>query len=74
MKKSPYWIVQLSDAARLILLEKYGGIYLDFDNIVFRFLHCLRNTLSYLQEELHIENGIMVMLSIYKNHYLFSNN
>ena len=62
MKKSPYWTVQLSDAARLILLEKYGGIYLDFDNIVFRSLHCLRNTLSYLQEELHIENGIMVIL------------
>ena len=45
MKKSPYWTVQLSDAARLILLEKYGGIYLDFDNIVFRSLHCLLNTL-----------------------------
>lgn len=62
MKKSPHWIVQLSDVARLVLLEKFGGIYLDFDNIVFRPLHCLRNTLSYLQEELHIENGIMVLL------------
>ena len=60
MKKSPFWVVQVSDAMRLILLKKHGGLYLDFDNIVFRPLHCLRNSLSYLEEEVHIENGVMV--------------
>jgi len=45
IKKSTYLIVQLNDAARLIFLDKNGGIYLDFDNIVFRSLHCLLNTL-----------------------------
>ena len=37
-----------------------GGFYLDFDNIVFRKIHCLRNTFSYLENYLNIENGIMV--------------
>lgn len=60
MKSSPYWVVQLSDVIRLILLKKHGGFYLDFDNIVFRPIHCLRNSVSYLEEAVHIENGIMV--------------
>lgn len=57
---SPWSDVQVSDAVRLILLYKSGGIYLDFDNVVFRPLHCLKNTLSYLKEAPNIENGIMV--------------
>ncbi|KAI9563398.1 hypothetical protein GHT06_010861 [Daphnia sinensis] len=57
-----HWsVVQVSDAIRLLLLQKYGGYYLDFDNIVFRSLHCLRNGFSYLEEHPNIENGIMVM-------------
>ncbi|KAK4026396.1 alpha-1,4-N-acetylglucosaminyltransferase [Daphnia magna] len=65
-----HWsVVQVSDAIRLLLLQKYGGYYLDFDNIVFRSLHCLRNGFSYLEEHPNIENGIMVMD---KNHPFLS--
>ena len=59
--KSQWSVVQISDAIRLLLLQKYGGIYLDFDNIVFRPLHGLKNGFSYLEEAPNIENGIMVM-------------
>lgn len=59
---SSHWsVVQISDAIRLLLLQQHGGYYLDFDNIVFRPLHCLRNGFSYLEEHPNIENGIMVM-------------
>ena len=60
IKTSAWWVVQLSDIVRLILLKKHGGFYLDFDNIVFRSIDCLRNTFSYLEEAPNIENGIMV--------------
>ncbi len=63
VQKSQWSVVQTSDAVRLLLLQKNGGIYLDFDNIVFRPLHCLRNVLSYLEEKPNIENGIMVILN-----------
>ena len=60
IKTSSWSVVQLSDIVRLILLKKDGGFYLDFDNIVFRPISCLRNTFSYLEEVPNIENGIMV--------------
>ena len=59
-RESRWSIVQISDAVRVLLLQNDGGIYLDFDNIVFRPLHCLRNGFSYLEEAPNIENGIMV--------------
>lgn len=60
--QTSHWsVVQISDAIRLLLLQQHGGYYLDFDNIVFRPLHCLRNGFSYLEEHPNIENGIMVM-------------
>lgn len=63
IKAGPFWAVHVSDVMRLILLKKYGGIFLDFDKIVFRSLHCLRNALTYLEggpngEE--IQNSAMV--------------
>lgn len=61
LEKSSWSTVHLSDAIRLILLQRYGGYYLDFDNIVLRPLHCLNNTLSYLEEAPNIENGIMIL-------------
>lgn len=60
LQESQWPVVHISDAVRLLLLEKYGGIYLDFDNIVFRPLHCLRNTFSYLDGLPIIENGVLV--------------
>lgn len=60
--QTSHWsVVQVSDAMRLLLLQQHGGYYLDFDNIVFRSLHCLRNGFSYLEEHPNIENGIMVI-------------
>lgn len=60
LQESRWSVVQISDAIRLLLLQKLGGIYLDFDNIIFRPLHCLRNVFSYLEEKPNIENGILV--------------
>lgn len=57
--RSEWSYVHLSDALRLILLEKYGGFYLDSDIVTFRPLHCLRNAASYLNEVPHIENGVV---------------
>ena len=52
--------VHLSDAVRLALLHKLGGIYLDLDVIVLRPLHCLHNTAGYLtQLNNWIENGVL---------------
>ena len=61
MESSDWSVVQISDAIRLLVLQRDGGFYLDFDNMVFRPLHCLRNTMSYLEEAPNIENGVMVM-------------
>lgn len=62
LTESQWSVVQLSDAVRLILLQKQGGFYLDFDTINFRPLHCLRNSLSYLEEVPNIENSVMVFV------------
>lgn len=63
IQESQWSVVQISDAIRLLLLQKHGGIYLDFDNVVFRPLHCLRNVFSYLEEKPNIENGILVSMT-----------
>ena len=53
--------IELGEAMRLFILKKYGGFYLDFDSIVFRPLHCLRNMLSYLTDQFpSIINEVMV--------------
>jgi len=41
-----YRTALISDALRLVLLHKHGGIYLDLDNLVLRSLSDFRNTLG----------------------------
>lgn len=65
LQESRWSVVQISDAIRLLLLQEHGGIYLDFDNIIFRPLHCLHNVFSYLEEKPNIENGILVYFRNY---------
>lgn len=59
---SEYSYQHLSDALRIILLYKYGGIYIDLDVIVFRSLRCLRNTAGHVLVlgESSVENGVMI--------------
>ena len=59
--KSKASIIEIGEAMRLIILQKYGGFYLDFDSIVFRPLHCLQNMFSYLMDEFpSIRSEVMV--------------
>ena len=67
--ESSWSYVHFSDALRLVLLEKYGGFYLDSDIVTFRPLHCLRNAASYINEAPNIENGIIV----FDKHHPFLN-
>ncbi|NXP24347.1 A4GAT galactosyltransferase, partial [Scytalopus superciliaris] len=48
----PYLLPVLSDACRLVLMWKYGGIYLDTDFIVLRNLQNLTNALGIQDDEL----------------------
>lgn len=60
LRQSQYPHVHLSDAVRVAILQKRGGIYLDLDCIVLRPLHCLRNTAGYLSSlPSWIENGVL---------------
>ena len=60
LKESQYPHIHLSDAIRVAILYKNGGIYLDLDCIVLRPINCLRNTAGYLKTlPSWIENGVM---------------
>lgn len=61
LKGSDYAFQHLSDALRVALLYKHGGIYLDLDVVVLRSLRCLRNTAghTFILGESSIENGFM---------------
>lgn len=61
-QKSQYAFQHMSDALRVALLYKYGGIYIDLDVIVLRSLKCLRNTAghTFILGESSIENGLMI--------------
>jgi lactosylceramide 4-alpha-galactosyltransferase len=61
LKSSDYALQHISDALRVALLYKYGGIYLDLDVVVLRSLKCLRNTAghTFILGESSIENGFM---------------
>ncbi|KAI9563395.1 hypothetical protein GHT06_010858 [Daphnia sinensis] len=61
MKNSQYALQHISDAVRVALLYKHGGIYLDLDVVVLRSLRCLRNTAghTFILGESSIENGFM---------------
>lgn len=60
--RSSYSYQHWSDALRIALLYKFGGIYLDLDVVVLRSLKCLRNTAghTFILGESSIENGLMV--------------
>ena len=66
LEKSLYPHVHLSDAVRVAILKKQGGLYLDLDCIVFRPLHCLNNTAGYLPSlPTWIENGVLTFDQAY---------
>ena len=60
---------QTSYAIGLLMLHENGGFYLDFDDIVLRQLHCLRNAFSYFKNKSSKDHGMMVIIicSIYAN-------
>ncbi|NXU82356.1 A4GAT galactosyltransferase, partial [Xiphorhynchus elegans] len=45
-KSEPYFLHVLSDACRIVLMWKYGGVYLDTDFIVLRNLENLTNAMG----------------------------
>lgn len=46
IQDSQYYVVQLSDALRLLLVQKYGGLYSDLDMIYLQSVEELRNFIS----------------------------
>ena len=62
LSKSKFSYQHLSDAVRIAMLHKFGGIYLDLDVIVFRSLRCLRNMIGHnvVYDESLIENSILI--------------
>lgn len=60
LDESLYPHVHLSDAVRVAVMQKQGGIYLDLDCIVLRPIDCLRNTAGYLKSlPSWVENGVL---------------
>ena len=45
--KGPFWYSHLTDLLRLLLLYKWGGIYMDTDMVVVRLVNSLKNVLGY---------------------------
>lgn len=46
LNQSVHPLTHRSDAVRVAMLWKYGGVYLDLDCLVFRPLYCLKNTVG----------------------------
>lgn len=46
LSRSIHPLTHRSDAVRVAMLWKYGGLYLDLDCLVFRPLYCLQNTVG----------------------------
>jgi lactosylceramide 4-alpha-galactosyltransferase len=62
-EKSKFSFQHLSDAVRIAMLYKSGGIYLDLDVVVLRSLGCLRNTVGEVRTagyKAGIENGVLI--------------
>lgn len=59
IKDSQYPVHHLSDAARLAILWKHGGIYLDTDALIIRSLNNLSNSVSEESENV-VANGILI--------------
>lgn len=60
--KSKFSFQHMADALRIVLLYKYGGIYIDMDVVVLRSLACLRNTAGQVVSwgQSGLENGLLV--------------
>lgn len=60
LPKSSHPLTHRSDAVRVALLMKRGGLYLDLDCLVFRPLRCLNNTVGLIDFLPNwVENGVM---------------
>ena len=60
--KSTYHQEQhLLDAAKLAIVRKHGGVYLDLDFLTLRPLHCLKNSMTYLPSNEHVSNGAFAL-------------
>lgn len=60
LDKSSYSLTHRSDAVRVAMLWKYGGLYLDLDCLVFRPLYCLHNTAGLVDFLPNwVENGVI---------------
>jgi lactosylceramide 4-alpha-galactosyltransferase len=58
--KEPYWVVNLSDLLRLLILYRHGGIYLDFhDTLVLKKLDDLRNAIGW-EHHGFVGTGVMI--------------
>lgn len=62
LDKSKYPYQHMSDALRIALLYKYGGIVLDTDVMVLRSLHCLRNVVGQIVNwgKFGMENSVLI--------------
>ncbi|XP_057376748.1 lactosylceramide 4-alpha-galactosyltransferase-like [Daphnia carinata] len=75
LEKSKFAYQHLSDAVRIAMLHKSGGIYLDLDVITLRSLNCLRNTAGEVRSAEYkagIENGVLIFDKGHEllNHYM----
>lgn len=60
LNQSSHPLMHKSDAVRVAMLWKYGGLYLDLDCLVFRPLYCLQNTVGLVDFLPNwVENGVM---------------
>ena len=60
LNQSTHPLTHRSDAVRVAILWKRGGLYLDLDCLVFRPLYCLRNTVGLIDFLPNwVENGVM---------------
>lgn len=60
--QSNFSFQHMADALRIVLLYKYGGIYIDMDVVILRSLACLRNTAGQVVSwgQSGLENGLLV--------------
>ena len=64
----PYWYSHVSDMLRLLILFRYGGVYLDTDVVITRSFHDLEDSLGY-QDEKELNGAVMIFRKP-RNRYL----
>ncbi|XP_067125780.1 lactosylceramide 4-alpha-galactosyltransferase-like [Centruroides vittatus] len=55
--KSKYSVTELSDALRMLLIWKFGGMYLDLDIVVLRPVYAIKNFII-MQDKAYVNNAI----------------